>query len=78
MLNHQGTMVPDWARERYELEQRVAAWCEDRISVERGYPRWDFEYGNYYYLEYSEDPVPTGVFIFSEEARVAFRLTFNL
>lgn len=71
-------MVPHWARERYELEKRVAAWCDEQVSVERGFPRWDFEYGSYYYLEYSDKPVPTGVFIFPDEARAAFRLTFGL
>ena len=78
LVNQHGIMFPNWLPERLELEVKVTGWCEERISIERGFPKWDFQYGNYYYPDHGHKPVPTGVFIFSEEARTAFRLTFGM
>lgn len=65
-----------WIEQRLLLEEQVKEWCRAQINETPGYPYWDIQYGSWSYPD--SMPAVTGVFIFSDESRTAFRLRFGL
>ncbi len=71
----------EWVTERLEAELEIQKWCLERIGPEE-FPFWQFS-RNYIH---TTDPSSTdtidvlmsdGIFIFKEEDRVAFKLTYG-
>ena len=71
----------EWMIERRIVEKKMREWCEERLN-EQGFPRWQFSTrtvrtpgaSTIVYI----DDLADGIFIFDEEARTAFKLTFEL
>ena len=73
---------PAWVTERLEIELEIKKWCLERVGPEE-FPFWQFS-RNYIH---TMDPSGTatvdimmsdGIFIFKEEDRVAFKLTYGI
>lgn len=74
---------PEWIVHRLELQNIYRTWCIERISISEGFPNWQFS-TRYVYTasmissDTSEVLIADGIFIFDEESRAAFKLTFQL
>lgn len=72
-----------WITERLELENQYRKWCKERISEDEGFPHWQFS-THYVYTSSltssgtDEVMIAEGIYIFDDEARAAFKLTFQL
>ncbi len=73
---------PEWVTERLEAELEISKWCEGRIGPE-GFPFWQFSKNYVRTLDPSSTSVTEimmadGIFIFKDEDRVAFKLTYGI
>lgn len=67
--------------EQLKLQAEIRQWCTDRLGAEEGYPTWQFADGVSYPDDNSKDfntELYTGVFIFDDEARTAFKLKYGI
>jgi len=70
----------EWMAERRKIEKKMRDWCEERLN-EQGFPRWQFSTRTVRTTGASTIVginLADGIFIFDEEARTAFKLTFEL
>lgn len=73
----------EWVSDRLELELVMEKWCLERIGPET-FPYWQFSKNYVQVLDPSSAArtidimMSDGIFIFREEDRVAFKLTFGI
>jgi hypothetical protein len=67
-----------WLGDQYKMYEKMNEWCKYRIG-DPGFPRWEFQL----HSSFTTHGAPTstlysGIFIYDDEARVAFKLTFGV
>lgn len=72
----------EWITSQLEIQLKMAEWCKERLG-EAGFPRWQFSSHYIFtkdFITYDtiEIEIADGIYIFDEEARTAFKLTFEL
>jgi hypothetical protein len=73
----------DWIDSRIQIETIISNWCIENIGPGE-FPHWQFSNGSMYFpgfLRFKEVDwviVHSGIFIFRDEDRVAFKLRFQL
>ncbi len=71
-----------YAVSRRAVEASMGAWCKERIGPE-GFPLWQFANGYLHMFASStgiDDPlvIHSGIYIFRDDDKVAFRLAFGI
>lgn len=69
----------DQLKKLMKRQVEISEWCKERISLNPGYPTWQFTGSISFEDTYGNQPtIYTGIFVFRDDDRTALKLTFGL